>query len=99
MKEKEDIEYIRKLKEYELWGNLSLGEKTMKGCDETFKYFGSIIHRDSTYLRNIKMKTAWRNKATNAVHGLIWNKTLTKESEKKICYRKTLNNTLYGAEL
>lgn len=78
-------------------GDLILETGKIKKC-ESFKYLGSIITNIGTCERDIQNKIALAKNATKTLHGIIWNKNITKETKIKI-YKSIIQNILsYGSE-
>lgn len=78
--------------------DLDIEEGNIKGC-RAFTYLGSVLHQDGKCLRDIETKIARGKQATRTLHGIIWNKTISKENKKRIFNSIVQNIVLYGAEV
>ena len=78
--------------------NLVVNNEIIKKCD-SFKYLGSHISSLGTCQKDIDSKIALGRQATRVLHGLIWNKNISKEVKKMMFHSLVENIMLYGAEM
>ena len=64
-----------------------------------YKYLGTLITNNGKIDRDIERKVEMGRRATRALHGVIWNKHINKNTKKRIFQSIIETITTYGSEM
>lgn len=78
--------------------DIHIGDETIRHCQD-YKYLGSIISANGSIEEDVNNRVRQGKAATRALHGVLWNNNIRKETKKNIFHSIIESITLYGGEV